>query len=52
MVFVLHSLHLPRLYQKPPIEVHLHYVPNTLAFVVLIFELQIPCICMVSAYSH
>ncbi len=49
---VLQSLHLPPSYQNPFLKVHLHHVPNTLAFVVLIFEIQIPCICMVWAHSH
>ncbi len=34
------------------IKIHLHFAPHILAYVVIIFELQIPCICMVWTYSN
>ncbi len=39
MVSMLHSLHLPPLYQSPPLGIHLHFIPSILAFVVFVFEL-------------
>ncbi len=47
VVFLFHSLHLTPPYQNPPPEIDLYSIPKTLAFVVLVFELQIPCICKV-----
>ncbi len=50
--FFCYNLHLPPLYENPLLEVHLHSTPNILAFVVLVYEFQIPYLCMAQACSH
>jgi hypothetical protein len=40
VVFIFHILHRPPLCQNLPLELHLHSVPNILAFVVLFLNFR------------
>jgi hypothetical protein len=52
VVSMLYNLHFWPPYWNPLPKVHFHFVHNILASIVLVSEFQIPCICMVWAYSH